>query len=96
MFGLRKKIINFCCALLTKVLVLNVMSLDLSLTLLHGVIGWSVVCDCGISCLYSLTFLSPPPPPPPLPVTSAAGHSKAVVVLLLFTWCLLYFCVEAL
>ena len=22
-----------------------------------GVVGWSVVCDCGISCSYSLAFL---------------------------------------
>ena len=23
----------------------------------HGAVGWSAVCDCGISCSYSLTFL---------------------------------------
>ena len=23
----------------------------------HGTSGWSVVCDCGISCSYSLAFL---------------------------------------
>ena len=27
-----------------------------SLTLPHGVIGWSIVYDCGISWPYSLTF----------------------------------------
>ena len=27
------------------------------LTLPHGAIGWSVVCECGISWLYSITFL---------------------------------------
>ena len=24
----------------------------------HGAVDWSAVCDCGISCSYSLTFLS--------------------------------------
>ena len=28
-----------------------------SLALLHGAVGWSAVCDCGISLSYSLTFL---------------------------------------
>ena len=27
-----------------------------SVALPHGVVGWSAVCDCGISCSYSLTF----------------------------------------
>ena len=27
-----------------------------SLTFPHGAKGWSVVCDCGISWLYSVTF----------------------------------------
>ena len=22
----------------------------------HGIVGWSAVCECGISWLYSLTF----------------------------------------
>ena len=22
----------------------------------HGVVGWSEMCDCGLSCSYSLTF----------------------------------------
>ena len=54
----------------------------LSLTLPHGAMGWPVVCDCGIFCSYSLTFISLP-----TPVVSAAGRSKAEV-LLLFTRCL--------
>ena len=28
-----------------------------SVALPRGAVGWSAVCDCGISCLYSLTFL---------------------------------------
>ena len=28
-----------------------------SVALPHGALGWSAVCDCGISWLYSLTFL---------------------------------------
>ena len=27
-----------------------------SIALPHGTVGWSVVCDCGISLSYSLTF----------------------------------------
>ena len=26
--------------------------------LLHGAVGWSAVCDCGISRLYALTFFT--------------------------------------
>ena len=34
------------------------MSLDcwFSVALPHGAVGWSAVCDCGISWSYSLTF----------------------------------------
>ena len=27
-----------------------------SVSLLHGAVGWSAVCDCGVSWSYSLTF----------------------------------------
>ena len=27
-----------------------------SVALTHGAVGWSAVCDCGISCSYSLNF----------------------------------------
>ena len=30
-----------------------------SVALPHGAVGWSVVCDCGISRSYSLAFLNP-------------------------------------
>ena len=33
-----------------------VMNVMLSLTHPRGAMGWSVVCDCGISWSYSLTF----------------------------------------
>ena len=29
-----------------------------SVSLPHGVVGWSVVCACGISCSYSLAFIN--------------------------------------
>ena len=29
-----------------------------SVTLAHGALGWSAVCDCGISCSYLLTVWS--------------------------------------
>ena len=32
------------------------MSYDCSVVLPHGAVGWSAVCDCGISGSYSLIF----------------------------------------
>ena len=29
-----------------------------SVALPHGAVAWSAVCDCGISCLYSLAFFT--------------------------------------
>ena len=37
--------------------VLNAMSLYHSLALSRGATDWPVLCDCGISWLYSLTFI---------------------------------------
>ena len=33
-----------------------VLLLSVFVSLPHGAVGWSVVCDCGISWSYSLTF----------------------------------------
>ena len=33
------------------------MSCDFYVALPHGAVGWSVVCDCGISWSYSHAFL---------------------------------------
>ena len=35
-----------------------IVTLKCSLALPHGAVGWSAVFDCGISWLYSFTFLS--------------------------------------
>ena len=43
-WGRESTLLDFCC-------VLNVMSLLSSVTLPHGVMGWSVVCVCGHSHL---------------------------------------------
>ena len=33
------------------------VSCDFYVALSHGVVGWSAVCDCGISLTYSTAFL---------------------------------------
>ena len=50
---------------------------DCCVALPHNATGLSAVCDCGISCSYSLTILdrlSTPPPPPP-PITRNIRHT---------------------
>ena len=42
-----------------------------SFPLPHGAVGWSVVCDCGISLSYSLTFL--------VETDSSTGYSKTCI-----------------
>ena len=41
---------------LVALLCLSSMSCDWYVALSHGAVGWSVVCDCGISRSYPLAF----------------------------------------